>query len=171
VLLANPTYPDAVLLRVDRGEYDLVEAYLAAQRDSARTARAEADSAQAALHEANVTEAEAYLDWKRAGQPERAVERLQSIPQHRDAILYARVLLDAGRTEEAIPLLQSLAHIWNWTIAYYRLAALYEQLGEPDKARVAYSEFIERWKNADPRLQPMVDTARAALARLGPMDQ
>ena len=171
LLLANPTHPKAMFLHIDRGEYDIVQPYLAAQRDSAATARAEADSVGAASHEARVTELEAYLDWKRNGQAERAVERMQSIVQHRNPPLYARMLIAAGRTEEAVLLLRALADLWNWTVALYRLAPLYEELGELDKARDAYTEFVERWKNADPRLQPMVDTARAALARLGPIDQ
>ena len=45
-------------------------------------------------------------------------------------------------------------------------AKLYEQLGEPAKAIVAYEEFIKRWKNADAPLQPQVNEARQAVARL-----
>lgn len=45
-------------------------------------------------------------------------------------------------------------------------AKLYEQLGEPAKAIVAYEEFIKRWKNADAPLQPQVTEARQAVARL-----
>lgn len=43
---------------------------------------------------------------------------------------------------------------------------VYEQLGESDKAIVAYEEFIKRWKNADAPLQPQVSEARQAVARL-----
>jgi len=45
-------------------------------------------------------------------------------------------------------------------------AKLYEQLGEAAKAITAYEEFIRRWKNADAPLQPQVNEARQAVARL-----
>lgn len=171
IRFASSTQLNSALLHVDRGDYDMVEPLLEAQRDSIAIARAEPDSARAVWLEARATEVEAYLDWKRDGQPERAVERMASIAQHRDPMLYSEMLVAAGRTGEAARLLQAMFDTWYVTFALYRLAPLYEELGEPDKARAAYAEFIERWKNADPRLQPMVDTARAALARLGPMDQ
>jgi len=88
-----------------------------------------------------------------------------------DLFLTAQMLAESGQTEEAALLLQVLFNHRNLTVALYRLAPLYEELGETDKAREAYAEFAERWKDADPQLQPWVDTARAALVRLGPLDQ
>ena len=52
-----------------------------------------------------------------------------------------------------------------------RRARAYEQLGEDEKAIVAYAFFVEAWKDADPELQPWVQEARDALVRLGPLDQ
>ncbi|MEP6832604.1 MAG: serine/threonine-protein kinase [Gemmatimonas sp.] len=43
---------------------------------------------------------------------------------------------------------------------------LYEKLGEPAKAIVAYDEFIRRWKDADAPLQSQVSDAKQAVARL-----
>ncbi|MCL7977358.1 MAG: tetratricopeptide repeat protein, partial [marine benthic group bacterium] len=86
---------------------------------------------------------------------------------------------ELGDTEGAIAVLEAAAASNGYpslfggprSLALYRLGPLYEQQGETEKARAAYAEFIERWIDADPELRPMVDTARAALARLGPMDQ
>ena len=46
------------------------------------------------------------------------------------------------------------------------LARAYEQTGDYEKARKEYAFFVEAWRDADPELQPWVDDARRALARL-----
>lgn len=43
---------------------------------------------------------------------------------------------------------------------------LYEQLGEKAKAVAAYTNFLDLWKEADPKLQPQLQRARDGLARL-----
>ncbi|MBC7790213.1 MAG: protein kinase [Anaerolineae bacterium] len=48
-----------------------------------------------------------------------------------------------------------------------RLAELYEERGERDKAAKHYARVVELWKNADPELQPTVTEARRRLANLG----
>jgi tetratricopeptide (TPR) repeat protein len=50
--------------------------------------------------------------------------------------------------------------------ASYYLGKVYEDLGQPEQARDAYQDFVEAWVNADPELQPMVEEAKQALARL-----
>ena len=49
---------------------------------------------------------------------------------------------------------------------YERLGALYEDRGDTARAAEYYSRFIDLWEDADPELQPRVDAARRALARL-----
>jgi hypothetical protein len=175
ILAANPLRMASVLHRIDRGEYGKVEPYFESQQDSIASARAQGDSTQADLHAARVTLVEAYLAWKRDGQAAAAAKRMQSVPARlrgvQMSLPISQMLVESGQPEAAVRALERGVGLGDLTIALYRTAPLYEQLGEPDKARAAYAEFIERWKNADPRLQPMVDTARAALARLGPMDQ
>ena len=55
---------------------------------------------------------------------------------------------------------------WDLAWTYQRLGELYEQRGERGKALEYYSEFVELWKDADPELQPLVEDARARIARL-----
>jgi tetratricopeptide (TPR) repeat protein len=50
---------------------------------------------------------------------------------------------------------------------YKRLGELYEGRGDRAKAIEYYGRFIDLWKGADPKLQPQVAEARAALRRLG----
>ena len=52
--------------------------------------------------------------------------------------------------------------------AFERLAQLYEQQANRDKAAVYYKRFIEMWREADPALEPRVADARRRLAVLRP---
>jgi hypothetical protein len=47
-----------------------------------------------------------------------------------------------------------------------RLGKRHDSLGHRDEAIEYYRQFIDLWKDADPELQPQVDAARAALARV-----
>ena len=49
---------------------------------------------------------------------------------------------------------------------YRRLAELYEERGQLDKARDYYGRFVDLWKDADPDLQPIVRDVKQRLARL-----
>ncbi len=54
----------------------------------------------------------------------------------------------------------------NTRSAYLRRAAIYEHLGEFEKAIDYYTRLVELWKDADPELQPYVEEARAQIDRL-----
>jgi hypothetical protein len=43
-----------------------------------------------------------------------------------------------------------------------------EALGDPARAAAQYARFVDMWRDADPELQPIVETARASLRRLVP---
>ncbi len=80
--------------------------------------------------------------------------------------------LELDRPTDAIRMFETFWG-WNmmWPMAKYRLGEAYEQLGDIEKARLSYSEFVEAWNDADPELEPWVEQGRAALRRLGPLDQ
>jgi serine/threonine-protein kinase len=81
-----------------------------------------------------------------------------------------------GRPDSAIALYQralSLPSLWGagyedywYPVVLRRLGELHESLGHRDEAIEYYSKFIDLWKDADPELQPQVEEARRALARL-----
>ena len=47
-----------------------------------------------------------------------------------------------------------------------RMAKMFLAKGDTTRAAAFLAQFVERWKNADPELQPRVDAARAQLRRL-----
>ena len=51
------------------------------------------------------------------------------------------------------------------------LAKMYEQVGDTTRAVESYRDFIERWKGADPELQPRVAAARERLRMLTPVER
>ena len=52
--------------------------------------------------------------------------------------------------------------------AWLRQAAIQEELGERQGARAAYAMVLERWRDADRSFAPMLEEARAGLARVAP---
>jgi tetratricopeptide (TPR) repeat protein/TolB-like protein len=90
----------------------------------------------------------------------------------------------AGNADSAIALLaryirtpdgESVASPWDaqpgadasyLAASYKRLAELWEQKGDRDKALGYYASFADLWKNADPELQPKVAEVRKRIARL-----
>ena len=55
---------------------------------------------------------------------------------------------------------------WPMPIAHERLGQLYEEMDRPEDAAAAYRRFIAAWENADPELQPRVDSARKRVKEL-----
>ncbi|HEY7529512.1 MAG TPA: hypothetical protein VIC56_02400 [Gemmatimonadota bacterium] len=53
------------------------------------------------------------------------------------------------------------------SVAAEGIARAYERFGDPDAARDFYAWLPIAWRDADPELQPRVEEARRALARLG----
>lgn len=70
-----------------------------------------------------------------------------------------------GNTEETIHYLESLRYSFYDSYVNYRLGGLYEQIGQPVKARAAYIRFLQAWEEAEPDL-PQDDEAREALETL-----
>jgi tetratricopeptide (TPR) repeat protein len=77
---------------------------------------------------------------------------------------------DPGQAVRAFALLdsaeRSVPHPGLQVRSFAERGALYQRLGDPEKAAEFYRKFIDAWKDADPGLQPMVDRARAALEAL-----
>ena len=51
------------------------------------------------------------------------------------------------------------------------LARMFDQVGDSTRAIEAYRDLVERWKDADPELQPRLAAARKRLAELTPVER
>ena len=79
----------------------------------------------------------------------------------------AELLYELGRYEDALPWYRAMSYDLLYTApAHLRLAQIYERRGPWWKAFEHYSRFLELWRDSDPALQPVVQQARDALARL-----
>jgi eukaryotic-like serine/threonine-protein kinase len=114
------------------------------------------------------------------GDPEEAI---RSLEDHRSLSGCAAchswamgwALRDAGRLQEA-------AEEWEWAATprgagtgifmefipwtIQRLAPLYEELGDTERALALYQRLVEQWADADPELQPRVERARERIQAL-----
>ncbi|MGD8698570.1 MAG: tetratricopeptide repeat protein [Gemmatimonadales bacterium] len=79
----------------------------------------------------------------------------------------ANVIEVRGGEEEALKIYGSLYHTpYLEALGYLRRAQLHERRGETAEAVRYYSYFLELWSEADPYLQPQVESARRAVDRL-----
>jgi tetratricopeptide (TPR) repeat protein len=89
--------------------------------------------------------------------------------QAHDRFLRAGLLEELGRPEEALDWYASFG--WDGDVFYLgpgqlRSAEIYERLGEREKAALYYKRFIDRWRDCDPELRPILAGAEQALVRL-----
>jgi len=103
------------------------------------------------------------------------VEKLvQSYPVFWFRQMLGRCYVAAGRTSEAIAVLEKIINRFEQNRAYWPalsvtthfwLGRAYEESGRYDEAITQYETFLDIWKNADPGLESIED-ARARLAHL-----
>jgi hypothetical protein len=51
------------------------------------------------------------------------------------------------------------------------IGKMYDARGDTARAVEAYRDFVERWKNADPEVQPRVAAARQRIIALTPVER
>jgi hypothetical protein len=91
----------------------------------------------------------------------------------------ARTFDEAGQADSARVLYEQFAatpssSVWydaaHLAHSYMRLAQLYEEQGEPERAAHYLQLFVDLLADADPEFQPRVEAARADLERLNTGD-
>jgi tetratricopeptide (TPR) repeat protein len=90
----------------------------------------------------------------------------------RNRLTLARLLGMAGRDREAARILDvdrrpGMPQFPSDLLWVLERARVRERLGDRDEAVRAYAYVADMWQHADPELQPLVEEARAGLARLG----
>jgi tetratricopeptide (TPR) repeat protein len=160
----------------DRGQWDQHAAALDRARARDRYWQAEGTAHQ---YEIITRALEGYALWKR-GQKSEAIRVLEAAQResfggepHRGAPwMLANVtlrwwlgelMLEVGRPRDAERYFKTIS---SDPFAALRLAKVYENLGEFEKARSSYEYALLSWHDADPELQPRIQEARRALARL-----
>jgi serine/threonine-protein kinase len=77
--------------------------------------------------------------------------------------LIGDIHMELGNHQEAVRYYRAE---WTHVLVRLKLARAYALLGELEKARDAYTYFVEAWADADPELQPMVEEAKREIVRL-----
>jgi DNA-binding SARP family transcriptional activator len=93
-----------------------------------------------------------------------------------ERFLHAEVLAALGRDADALRWLASLGagsvtEVPLRGVSHYRQGELHERLGARAEAARHYARFLELWRDADPELRPLVDSARRRLAGLRHTDR
>ena len=146
-------------------EYDTL---VSRMREIAARELAAGDSASAGYWDWAIRVAEAQGLWRRGRKEEalRAFER--TLPGDGGWFTLwhvGQLSLESGRLDQAEHAFRAL---WQQdeTAAYLELARILERTGRPAEAREAYQFVAYAWRHADPELQPQVEEARQAVARL-----
>jgi len=158
---------------VDRGATEDYARLIDYSNRSAGEALAEGDSASWRRLEADRLALEGYQAW-RGGDPTRALPLLERANRlggpeafHPVRWWLGQIYRELGRSEDAVRYLQAF---WGGFVRvappYLELGEVQEELGHAAEARRAYESFVIAFEDADPELQPKVEEARQALARL-----
>jgi tetratricopeptide (TPR) repeat protein len=146
-----------------------LERLIVAIRAIRSEAEADEDTTNVAYIDAQSDVIEGFRLWK-SGDPAAALPLIERNQRDVGGVLprwwIASINLELGRTEEALPWLESFWGSDYVTMAYYELGKAYEELGRLEDAVAAYAEFVEAWTDADPELQPVVADARTRLEEI-----
>jgi tetratricopeptide (TPR) repeat protein/TolB-like protein len=114
---------------------------------------------------ARVAEAHGLLQRGRKAEALRAFE--STLSGGPETLWYVGLLaLDLGKLDEAEHAFRALWGQQDGVPARLQLARVLEREGRPVEAREAYQFVAYAWRHADPELQPVVNEARQAVARL-----
>jgi tetratricopeptide (TPR) repeat protein len=129
--------------------------------------------------------------WRHQGDNDRALEELESLTfegvDYQEAygspflsfsperFLRAEILLEQGRAEEALPLLNSFGETSYFeevfvVPAHFRQGEAHENLDQPEEAIRNYQRVVDLWRDCQPPLCSWVEEAKASISRLSQTD-
>lgn len=151
------------------GDWSQHAALVSRARTIAARALAAGDSGSARDWQRAARVAEAHGLWRRGRKADalRAFEGTLRGDAGQESLWYVGLLaLDLGKRDEAEHAFRALWSQRDAAPAHLQLARILERAGRLAEAREAYQFVAYAWRHADPELQPQVDEARQALARL-----
>jgi tetratricopeptide (TPR) repeat protein len=155
----------AAAYAIDRGDWDEYETILSQMRQRLENAESEGDSAgiDGGRFQLRSAEAIGLMERGQLAEAAAAFEALRS-PFWPHRWWLGQIYLELGQPGDAIQWLNTFVSISGayWPLAHLYLGQAYEELGDSEQARNAYAAFLD---------QPLVEEARTALERLGPLDQ
>ncbi len=164
----------AATYAAQRGRWSDHAALLSHAREMAGRELAVGDSASPRAWDRVVRLAEAHGLWRR-GRKEEALRAFEStLPGNGgwyELWNVGELALDLGRLDQAERAFRALRTAGavgqgSGPLAYLYLGRILERTGRPAEAREAYEFFAYAWRNADPELEPLIEEAREAVARL-----
>jgi tetratricopeptide (TPR) repeat protein len=157
----------------DQGRWPAYDTAVHLLQAAADRHKASGDSLDSDWNESAAKVLQAYGRWKR-GHGAEALPILRSLQRPSGATSYlisswlGELSLELGKQREAAAYFSS---IWGddatlVPLAAFHLGEIYADLGEFEKARESYEYALLAWQDADPEMQPRIEVARQALARL-----
>lgn len=117
--------------------------------------------------------ADTYWKWRREGSLEEAAHTLMTESGAGTTGYWkfwlGEIQRELGRLDAAEEAYLATLHPndpYLYTKVWYRLAGLYDEMGDTANARDAWQRVMIAWEDADPEVQPRVEEARARLAGL-----
>ncbi len=155
------------------GDWSGYNVLISRMRENAARALAAGDSSSAQYWKWAVRATEAHGLWRR-GRKEEALRAFEGVlPGYPGWFVLwnvGQLSLELGRLDQAERAFRAL---WrqDGTPAYLQRARILERTGRPAEALEAYRFVAYAWRHADPELQPQVEEARRAVARLSRMGE
>jgi tetratricopeptide (TPR) repeat protein len=161
---------------------EVLAQYRAAVRDTARlrSERPRVDDVMAWI-------AHAEGRWAEAVQLMRSADSLPDGPAHSCSACLPRALVelfaDAGMADSALAQYEAYRRtplgsrprtgpdLQIRALVMEAVGKMYDSRGDTARAVEAYRDFVERWKNADPEVQPRVAAARQRIVALTPVER
>ena len=146
------------------GDWARFDSLLSRAQTIADRERAAGNRLSVAQWELAILDAKAHGLWRR-GRTEEALHAFRGTETGRSLWYVGTFSLELGRLDDAERAFRALLKR-DGTAARLQLARILERTNRPEEAREAYLFVADAWRNADPELQPAVQEARQAAARL-----
>jgi DNA-binding SARP family transcriptional activator/tetratricopeptide (TPR) repeat protein len=131
--------------------------------DLAQTVRAEAARARGRLGEA-LAVLDSTRSWNFGEVPQNGTSTFYDYEYQQ--FMWGELLYALGRYDEALKTYRGMADqlFHSGAPAHFRMAQIYDKVGDRQKAADHYARFVELWKDCDPEFRSLVEEARRRMS-------